>query len=832
MEFTGERYVPNRKGNIELEHRHRYLLARELCKGKMVLDLASGEGYGSAILAEVAANVVGVDISPEAVQHSSRKYQHHHNLEFMVGACAQIPLPNAFCDVVVSYETIEHHDQHEQMLLEVKRVLRPEGVLIISSPDKYHYSVVPCYKNPFHVKELYGHEFRDLLNRHFKKVIFLGQRILFGSAIFGADVGLEIAHYRSTGGDWKRTDGLSDPVYWIGIASDFRLPAIASGFLEQPIGESDTVHFWSQSAYEKDVTIDQLKQREESLQGQNGELEATLQERNDERDQLRAALGEAQVETAQLRAMLGEKVTQAIRSTLNAATARKAKLELAIDDNRRIISELRDQVVRLDTEASNLSSQLDQLVRSTSWKITGPFRILGRRLPLLARLSRRLLGPFWRRVYIVLGRSEPVIARTSVVVQTPEFFERLAVQPGLASQAEETRTPQLDTVEVFKSLQSKVGRAVILVAADALPMFDKHAGGLRLYNLVRIFCEMDWRVVFVSRFTQEYFTGMVGSPEHRKRYEDLLYDAGVEHIAYGAEEGLKLIRTLGSDLRWAFLSFPEVANEFIPAVRFHAPWADIIYDMVDFHFLRISREAEIKSDRALRVDAERMRVIELTNAKAADLTVAVSEAERKALLEIDPNLVVEVIPPFFDLLNNVRLEIDGRSGLLFVGGFWHAPNADAVLWFVNEIWPLILKERPDMIFRVVGSNPPERILALRGQAGIEVLGYVPDLTDLFAHSRMSVAPLSYGAGVKGKIGQSMAYGLPVVTTSIGAEGMALEHGKHLLIADAPEEFAAAVLRLARDDDLWRRLQANGRRFIEESQSIDAVRGKLRALIDG
>jgi O-antigen biosynthesis protein len=546
-----------------------------------------------------------------------------------------------------------------------------------------------------------------------------------------------------------------------------------------------------------------------------------------EKDQLRAALGEAQAETVklsleveQLRVLLTEKeaeavllraaadastqqamhlrdqTAQAMWRSRHAANARKTKLEQAIKVNRatfeRELAQLRDQVAELDAEASSL-------------------------IPLLARLSRKFLGPIWRR---------PAISRIPLIADTP------ATPPGLESQTEQTQAPQLGPVAAFESLQNKLGRDVVLVAADAPPMFDKHAGGLRLHNLVRLFCELNRRVIFASRFTQDYFTGMAGSPEHRKRYEDLLYDAGVEQIAYGPEEGLNLIRMWGSELRWAFLSFPETAEQFTPLVRLHAPWADVIYDMVDFHALRMSREAELKSDVALRAAAERMRDMELTSAKTADLVVAVSEAERKALLQADPNLAVEVIPTVFDMPSDVRLEIDQRSGLLFVGGFWHTPNVDAVLWFAREIWPLVLRERPDMIFRIVGSNAPEQVLDLRGRPGIEVLGYVPDLTDLFAYSRMSVGPLSYGAGVKGKIGQSMAYGLPVVTTSIGAEGMALEHGKHLLIADAAEEFAAAVLRLASDDDLWRRLQANGRRFIEETQSMAAVRGKLRALMDG
>jgi O-antigen biosynthesis protein len=173
----------------------------------------------------------------------------------------------------------------------------------------------------------------------------------------------------------------------------------------------------------------------------------------------------------------------------------------------------------------------------------------------------------------------------------------------------------------------------------------------------------------------------------------------------------------------------------------------------------------------------------------------------------------------------------GRSGLLFVGGFQHPPNLDAVLWFVHDIWPRILSQDREMVLRIVGSDLSEGIVSVLKQPGVEVLGYVPDLTGLFAYSRMSVAPLRYGAGVKGKVGQSIAFGLPVVTTKIGAEGMALEDGKHILIADEPEEFAAAVLRLATDDELWRRLQANGRDFIADSQSIDAVRGKLRALMN-
>ena len=135
LNFTGERYVPGIKGDIEIEHLHRYALALELSKGKNVLDIASGEGYGSYLLSMLAKSVVGVDISKEAILHSSMKYI-KSNLTFLCGSADRIPCESHSFDLVVSFETIEHHDKHEEMLQEIKRVLKPDGILILSSPEK------------------------------------------------------------------------------------------------------------------------------------------------------------------------------------------------------------------------------------------------------------------------------------------------------------------------------------------------------------------------------------------------------------------------------------------------------------------------------------------------------------------------------------------------------------------------------------------------------------------------------------------------------------------------------------------------------------------------
>jgi len=363
-------------------------------------------------------------------------------------------------------------------------------------------------------------------------------------------------------------------------------------------------------------------------------------------------------------------------------------------------------------------------------------------------------------------------------------------------------------------------------------MYDKHAGSLRLRNLVQLLGEMDLKVVLGSLASREEFIHLAGSVEQRNRYEQELRRIGVRQIAYGSDEIEDALRETGLSLKAALLSMPAVAEQLIPRVRMHAPWVTILYDMVDFHALRMSREAQMKSDGSLQVKADQMREIELTNARTADVTVAISDSERAALLDLDPALVVEVVPLVFELPRIAAGPAKERRGLFFVGGFWHTPNADAVIWFVKEIWPLILRQQADLVFRIAGSNAPADVLALAQRPGVEVVGFVPDLTELFDRSRVFVAPMRFGAGVKGKVGESMAHGLPVVATSIGAEGMSARDGEHLLVADAPGAFADAVLRLVGDDELWARLQANGRKFVEQTQSMAAARLKLAELLDG
>jgi GT2 family glycosyltransferase/SAM-dependent methyltransferase len=239
MEFTGERFVPQVHGTIELEHMHRYLMACEIASGKDVLDIACGEGYGSARMAQFARQVYGVDISAEAVAHAKAVYA-ATNVRFMEGSCETIPLPDNSVDLVVSFETIEHHDKHDEMMLEIKRVLRPGGVLIISTPDKQTYSIETNYQNPYHVKELLAQEFKDLLSKHFTHSEHFGQKITYGSSILLQEGSSPQKTYWNDNDRILSTDGSFKPLYILSIVSDSPLPMLASGIYVRPESESET----------------------------------------------------------------------------------------------------------------------------------------------------------------------------------------------------------------------------------------------------------------------------------------------------------------------------------------------------------------------------------------------------------------------------------------------------------------------------------------------------------------------------------------------------------------------------------------------------------------
>jgi SAM-dependent methyltransferase len=225
LEFTGERFTPECVREIWYEHWHRYVFARAFAPGRRVLDAACGEGYGSAMLAASAASVLGVDIADAAVAHARQRYAQHANLRFEQGDCTALTCADAQFDLIVSFETLEHVAAQEALIAGFARTLAPEGLLIVSSPDKRTYSEKSGFRNEFHVRELYRDELLALLRPHFPFVRLYAQKLLFQSAIWAldeADGSAQVAtsrHGEPQGGfDYE-------PLYYIAVCAH-KAPAV------------------------------------------------------------------------------------------------------------------------------------------------------------------------------------------------------------------------------------------------------------------------------------------------------------------------------------------------------------------------------------------------------------------------------------------------------------------------------------------------------------------------------------------------------------------------------------------------------------------------------
>lgn len=230
LEFTGERFTPECVREIWYEHLHRYAMAVSWCQGKRTLDAACGEGYGSALLAGSASSVEGVDISEQAVTHAKKRYGNLENLQFQTADCTLLPFADNEFDRVVSFETLEHLEAQEQLLSEFRRVLKADGFLVLSSPDKAIYTDQLKTVNEFHVKELYRHELEELIGRHFPACQLLGQKLMFHSAAWSLDNISHVSLDQVSANELQHPEQITQaPMYFIALcaAEQANLPETA-----------------------------------------------------------------------------------------------------------------------------------------------------------------------------------------------------------------------------------------------------------------------------------------------------------------------------------------------------------------------------------------------------------------------------------------------------------------------------------------------------------------------------------------------------------------------------------------------------------------------------
>ncbi len=1224
MEFTGERYIPGLRGIIELEHLHRYLQAQEIAIHKIVLDIACGEGYGSAMLANKAEKVIGIDISLEAVQHARRKYL-KENLEFMVGSCSEIPLPDSSVDLVVSFETIEHHSQHDEMMLEIKRVLRPEGVIIISSPDKYNYSIEPRFKNDYHEKELYQHEFISLIDKYFTNSCYYGQRIVYGSGITSYSSLINpFYNYWREGSIFKNTKGISKPIYWIAIASDSALPEIPTGMFEEPIEESenfillknekekqislldqelinvkqnieclnssleelnntlieknkvildqqnnlteydDKIHFLNQNLGENQthieilantiaeknglmdslnrtldekgkeinslhkniedldaqiISINQLSSEQQSqintvnkalserderivalneeLSEQNKKLELSKQtifQRDEvissvnqiiseqeiqiadrdaiiadrdakiverdaiiverdaiiverdaiiaERDAIIAnrdsiiadrettivyqnnlilerdslvqtknlilAEQKAQIDYLNLKVIeLGEQLTSLNHSTtelkgqiiflehsladrekqveqlnttvitrdenifiLNNSLNEKEEhvnsinhrlleknlliesLEKTIEEYCSLIDDLKSQLFNLNLNLTERDAQIITLnntlierdnyfisEKNTTYDIQGelasingylrkmqaPFRLTARYILCLFhpfksyKLFRdiriikssklfdidyyltnnidiriRACDPIrhyceygWFEMrnpspafntnyyllnnsdvslsgqnpfvhYILFGRAEGrhcsesnasnLISSSEVdQLEFPTESENITdiqnnIETVTISMVEEHNNSLISN-ETFPESQ-EIDEIVILVNTtieekeNVYPIsFDKNNILVMDYRIPRSDISAGEQATFGLLYDLFVFGFNVfflpNDMEPSSEYAELLTNFGVNVITRnnGFSTSSDFIAVHGDAFPLFYLIRVDVAESVIDTIRSVAPNAKIIFHAPDVYFIREGREAELRNDASLKEKAEAMKFRELSMMNQVHHNIIVSSAELPILRQYLPNKPVSVFQVLHVSVNNKPSPFNSRRDIFFLGGFGHSPNIDAVNWFVSEIWPLIHRELPKVTFHIVGSEVPQTVKDLESVPGVVVIGYLKNLDPILSYMRLSVAPLRYGAGIKGKVATTMGAGIPVICTNIAAEGMYISDGFHTRVADNITAFAKAVVQTYKDKKQWEKFSKNGRALVQQHFSKEANRLSLLSVLN-
>ena len=354
----------------------------------------------------------------------------------------------------------------------------------------------------------------------------------------------------------------------------------------------------------------------------------------------------------------------------------------------------------------------------------------------------------------------------------------------------------------------------VLVVDVVQPAPDHGAGHLRITWVLRLLRSLGCHVTLFT--TQQRV--------RRDPYTRQLERRGIEvELSAASFDVFADARGGGYDL--VLLSGPGAASECIDASRRAFPDATIVYDSIDLHFLRQERRAEIvggASERDYWLEKE------LDCIQRSDITVTVTDNEAQIVRSLVPSARTLVVPVVYEPDPKPRLPYDATSDLLFIGGFLHDPNIDAVRYLAGEILPLIADEIDARLW-VIGPHPPDEIRTL-ASASVVVAGHVPDVASHLRRARVFVSPVRFGAGMKGKNAHAMAHGLPLVTTTVGAEGMDLVDGDDALIRDGAESFAAGVVELYRDPVLWAHLAARSREVARARWSPDAMRPKLYALL--
>jgi len=354
----------------------------------------------------------------------------------------------------------------------------------------------------------------------------------------------------------------------------------------------------------------------------------------------------------------------------------------------------------------------------------------------------------------------------------------------------------------------------VFIIDSIIPEHNKDSGSRRLFNIIKILLKNDYGVFLMAdKKEYKYKTDYVAF------YENLGVTVYKPSVTKDGEFITKedFIAQIAPNIQFAWLHRPDVFYAYYKTF-IQLSNARLIYDMVDFHFLRMRRELLQNPSEKLKKETEKYLLRELECSEKADKIITISNDDKTELLKhySDASKMITV-SNIHQHKNETVNSWSARQDLLFVGGFSHAPNIDAVKYLHDTIMPLVWKENKHIKVKVVGSYPTQEILNLNTD-NFQIIGFVNNLDTYFNKSRVFVAPLRYGAGVKGKIGQSLEFSLPLITTSVGAEGFDFGKVKQYMVGETPQELANKILELYSNENLWYEV-SNQAQYILEPFSL-------------
>jgi O-antigen biosynthesis protein len=361
------------------------------------------------------------------------------------------------------------------------------------------------------------------------------------------------------------------------------------------------------------------------------------------------------------------------------------------------------------------------------------------------------------------------------------------------------------------------GRKKILIFYPHIPEFDKDSGANRMKHILQILCTLADVFLYVDSYYNDY----------RSAYAKELQQWGCRIIYrhdMASTKTYMIDEVLKQSYDFVWLTGFHLTEKYFDKVESYQH--RIIYDTVDLHYLRFSREELLQKTTSHR--SEEIKTKELDFIKRATVTYVVSEVEEKLLKELQTGNV-HILSNIHIPVESIGLSFQERKDLLFIGGFHHQPNIDAVKWLKQEIMPLVWLKNPSITVHIVGSSPIDEIKQMH-QNNFIIHGFVPDVSGLFSESKLFVCPLRYGAGVKGKIGQALEYHLPVVSTAVGSEGMGMQHGVHCWQADDAKSFADAILHLYVTETDWNHVHQHAHKALEKFSTATAAK-ELKRLME-